>query len=74
MNGDGYVHVARIPASATYIELREHSNNDIGAYRLPRIIHVQHFMNVLPVLNVTQLLPSVDCGLRLQTKSIFIVG
>jgi len=34
MNGDDYVHVATIPAGATYIELREHSNNYIGIYTL----------------------------------------
>ena len=32
MNGDGYVHVAKIPAGATNIELREHSNNYVGAH------------------------------------------
>jgi len=31
MTGDGYVHVATIPAGATYIELRENSNNYVGA-------------------------------------------
>jgi len=30
-NDDGYVHVAKIPAAATEIEFREHSNNYIGA-------------------------------------------
>jgi len=30
-NADGYVHVAKVPAGATFIELREHSKNHIGA-------------------------------------------
>jgi len=32
-NGEGYVHVAKIPAGATSIEFREHSSNFIGADR-----------------------------------------
>jgi len=32
VTGDGYVHVATIPAGATYIELRENSNNYIGTH------------------------------------------
>ena len=35
---DGYVHVARIPAGAAYIELREYSKNHIGAYLVLRLL------------------------------------